>query len=373
MLVRWKTTLTTASTFTLVVAGLVMMFAFVNGVLHVCRVSGETDNVIVLQDGITDEVFSRIDAYTAGQVESVKGVSTAAQGGPLCSRELFLVVSDRDRRTGQYFFRQVRGVLPAALEVHGRVNLVRGTNLRHHREEVIVGAKLARDQQLGVGSELRIGDRQWSVVGIFEAGGGVFETEIWCDLNRLADQFDRSGEYTTLVLKTSGPSEAVSLAERVRDRFRNRIVVDVETEYYRRQTEQIEMLRTGAMLIAGLMSLGAVFAVMNTMFAAIRHRQQDIATLRILGFSRGEILACFIIESSLIACIGGVVGSSVGLAVNNVTLSTPLGFKDLEFAFRVDATTMVAGIGLALALGILGGLLPALTAMRVSPLECLRQ
>lgn len=372
LLVRWRTTLMTSCGFTLVVMALIVMLAFVNGVRVVCARSGQPENVIVTKQGTSDEVLSQLTNHMVRQVEMMPGVLRGADGRPLCSRELFMVITQWNDRTQEYRYVQARGVEPMALEVHSHVRLAEGRMFRSNSREMIVGRGMARQEQIEVGQALTVGQIDWQVVGIFEADGSAFETEAWCDVNQLAGQFHRDGFFSTAVLRTIGPAAAAELAARLRQSRAVAVEAQPESEYYEQQAEQTNIIYTGALVISVFMAFGAVLGVTNTMFAAIGERIADIAVMRLLGFRRGEILASFLLEALLIALIGGVMGSLLGYAVNGWTLETALGAKSVAFAFQVDASILAVGAAFALAMGIVGGLLPALAAMRVEPLEAMR-
>ena len=370
--VRWKTTCMTAGGFTLVVAALVLMLAFVNGVRTVCSVSGEPENVVVLIKGNTDEVLSQMNNRVVSEVENVDGIARSQEGGLLASRELFMVVHHFNPQRSAFDFLQVRGVLPAAYQVHTTVEVVSGRRFRPGRNEVIVGKGVLREFGLDLGDSFDMGRKQWTVAGMFEAGGAAFESEIWCDLHELASQFRREGIFSTVVLRAGNTAEAEKLAGRLVDSRRISVEARTETAYYQKQAEQTESLMTAAWIIAWFMGVGAVFGVMNTMFAAINQRTKDIAVLRIMGFGAKEILLSFLLEALLIAGIGGAVGAGLGYAANGLTRTAAIGARQIGFAFHVDGWTLLLVVLFSLGMGLLGGLIPALSAMRVSPIEALR-
>jgi putative ABC transport system permease protein len=369
--VRWKTTLMTASGFTLVVAALVVMLAFINGIEAACATTGEPENVILLSKGNNDEVLSQMDRSAAAQVESSKGVLLDAAGQPVASRELFMVVHHRREQEGEFRFLQVRGVLPAAFAVHSQLHVLEGRTFRPGQSEAIIGKGVRRESHLQLGDTIEMGRKKWKIVGVFESGGAAFESELWCDLNELASQFRREGMYSTVILRASSPREAEKLAERLSDSRSVSVESMTEPKYYEKQSEQTKIMQTAAWVIAWFMGIGAMFGVMNTMFAAIGQRTKDIAVLRIMGFESRDILLSFLIEAILIAVIGGLLGVALGAATNGITRTVSLGARQIDFAFRVDGDILtIAGL-FTLIMGILGGLLPALSAMRIKPLEAL--
>jgi putative ABC transport system permease protein len=373
LVVRWKTTLMTASGFTLVVAALVVMLAFVEGVQQVCTTSGEPENVIVLAKGNTDEVFSQMDTRLMNELENARGVGRSSTGQPLASREIFLVIHRKLDQEGVFKFLQIRGVQPIAFEVHTQIKLIEGSPLRANQSEVIIGKGVQREHKLNVGDEIPMGRKTWRVAGVFEAGGSAFESEMWADLTELASQFRREGIYSTMVLRTDGSDEALDLAAKLQDSRSISCNPKTEPEYYAKQAEQTQMISQAAWIIAWFMGIGAIFGVMNTMFAAIGQRRKDIAVLRILGFKPHEILVSFLLEAILISFIGGAIGIGLGMGVNGLSRSTAVGSaREVEFAFRVTEGAIAFAAGFSLTMGIVGGLLPAMSVVRIQPLEALR-
>lgn len=372
LVVRWKTTLMTASGFTLVVTALVVMLAFVSGIQAVCTVSGDPENVFVLAKGANDEVFSQIDSRTASEIENVKGIARDSQGRPLISRELFLVAHRFLDSEDTYKFLQVRGVGQEAYQVHSQVQIVQGRKPRQNQSEILVGRGAGNDHHLEVGDSVVIGRKSWTAVGIFAANHSAIESEVWCDLTELASQFRREGAYTSLSLRTANAAAAKDLAERLSSSRTAPCTAQPEQAYYAKQGESTQVMRGGAIVIAWFMGLGAVFGIMNTMFAAIGQRRKDIAVLRIIGFRPYEIVISFLAESLLIAAFGGFLGISLGYATNGMTTSTSLSTYEVHLAFNVDSTTVLIASLATFIMGFLGGILPALSVVRVQPLEALR-
>ncbi len=369
--VRWKTTLMTASGFTLVVAALVVMLAFINGIEAACATTGEPENVLVLSKGNTDEVLSQMERSLVAQAETSKGVALDASGKPIASRELFMVVHHCQEQSGEYRFLQVRGVLPAAFRVHSQLRLVSGQAFRPGQSEVMIGRGLQREEHFQLGDTIELGRKHWKIAGIFDSAGAAFESELWCDLNELASQFRREGLYSTVILRAPSAEAAEELAERLSKSRSVNVEAMTEPKYYQKQSERTKLMQTAAWVIAWFMGVGAMFGVMNTLFAAIGQRTKDIAVLRILGFESRDILLSFLIEAVLIAAVGGALGVALGAATNGITHSTSLGMRHIDFALRVDGHILAFAGLFSVGMGILGGLLPALSAMRVKPLEAL--
>jgi ABC-type lipoprotein release transport system permease subunit len=369
--VRWKTTLMTASGFTLVVAALVVMLAFINGIEAVCATTGEAENVILLSKGSNDEVLSQMERGLVGQVENTKGVSFDAAGRPLASRELFMVVHHRDERAGDFRFLQVRGVLPVAYQVHTQLHVTEGRAFRPGQSEILIGKGVQRENHFQMGDAIEMGRKHWKIVGVFQASGAAFESELWCDLDELASQFRREGIYSSVILRTQSPRAAEEMAAQLAGSRSVSVEAMTEPAYYQKQSEQTRIMQTAAWVIAWFMGVGAMFGVMNTMFAAIGQRTKDIAVLRIMGFESADIVLSFLLEAVLIAAIGGLLGVALGAATNGLTRSASIGARQIDFAFRVDGGIIAFAAVFTLVMGILGGLLPALSAMRIKPLEAL--
>ena len=370
--VRWKTTLMTASAFTLVVAALVVMLAFIRGVEEACAASGEPENVLLLAKGDNDEVMSQLNHVVVSQAENTRGVARDAANQPLASRELFMVLQHQDEKTGAYHFLQLRSVLPAAFHVHAVVHVTAGQAFRPNQSEMMIGKAVQRETGFQVGDLLEVGRKRWRISGVFEANGSALESEAWTDLNELASQLHREGACSSVVLRAPSSEAAEELAERLAHSRSLSVEALTETAYYRKQAEGAGVMRTAAWVIAWFMGVGAMFGVMNTMFAAIVQRTKDIAVLRIMGFEAVHILLSFLIEAVLIALLGGGLGLALGYAANGLTQSTAIGARHIDFTFRIDAGIVCFAGVFAVVMGVLGGGLPALSAMRIKPLEALR-
>lgn len=372
LFVRWKTTLMTASGFTLVVAALIVMLAFIKGMQRVCAISGDPRNVIVLNEGTTDEVLSRLPRSTVSQIESFPGIARDVGGRPIASREIFMIASVFKPEANDYVFFPLRGVTERAYEVHSDVHIIRGRGFRPSQSEIIVGRGIQRMQNLNVGDILPIGRKSWKVTGIFESGGSAFESEVWCDLDELASQFKREGMYSSVVARALDETAAKSLAEQLSTDRQVAVDAMTETQYYAEQGKQTRSMESAAWVIAWFMGLGAIFGVMNTMFAAISQRIKDIAVLRLLGFMSWEILISFLLEAIFLAAIGGAIGSLIGYSVNGLTQNASIGAHEVQFSFVVDLPILFTAGAFSLIMGVIGGMVPAMSAMRVKPLEAFR-
>jgi putative ABC transport system permease protein len=410
LLVRWKTTLMTALAFTVVVVLLTVMHAFATGIQRLSQVSGQPANVIVLSDGASDELYSNLALSEAGDLARQDGVLRDAAGRPLSSREVFVLINQpiaggEGRRT-KHRFLPIRGVEEPDLSalVHG-LELSSGTwfseaGVRdlssgdqerseaasaYTHIEAVIGEGVAQEfgrerdkEALEVGDVFPLGPRQAVVVGIMRGAQTTFSSEIWAKRQKVGETFGKENFYTSIVLRTEGPARAKQLAEWLSREFKKSAVTAMtEPEYFAKMGEANQQLLGAIYFVAGIMALGGVFGVMNTMFAAIRQRATDIGVLRILGFARWQVLVSFLLEALVIAAFGGVLGCALGYLVNGVNTNSVVGtsgggMKRISFQMIVDGNTLAAAVLFTLVMGFLGGLFPAVSAMRSKPLESLR-
>jgi hypothetical protein len=405
--VRWKTTALTALAFTVVVALLMFMHAFAMGVSRLSEKSGQPANVICLSDGASDELYSNLPLKEAGELVLQEGVVRDPRGRPLCSLEVYVFTNQRTPAPAggrpKNRFLQVRGVEVPDLsaQVHGLVlvagrwfsgagvhapsGLFTAGTSASSQVEAVVGEGLARElgkdrgkESLEPGDVLSIGPREWVVVGIMRGAETTFGSEIWAKRQVVGEVFNKKDRYTAIVLRAESPARAQELAERLSHEFKQSAVsAQTEPAYFAKMAQANQDLLDSIYFVSAVMALGGVFGVMNTMFAAIRQRTTDIALLRLLGFARWQVLVSFLLESLLIAALGGLAGCAVGYLANGATTTSVVettggGIKRVSFQMIVDSSTLAAAVLFTLVMGLLGGLLPALAAMRQTPLESLR-
>ena len=412
--VRWLTTLMTALAFTLVVSLLVVMLGFVNGMNQLNDNSGQPGNVIVFSDGATDELFSELGFSGTGDVERAPGVLRDDAGKPLASFEVYRVVvqpiqtdaagasvttNNAKRRPTQ-----VRGVEDPviAAQVHGMDLFPGGAWFSEAGAQEIPADKLAgakpgttaiqavlgqgMAQQLGndrgkstleVGDLFDLGPRKWIVTGIMQSAGSAFGSEVWAKRSVVGPLFGKES-YSTIVLRAAGPSEAKALCRFLNDDYEQaNLFAQPETEYYAKLSETNRQFTYSIVLVTILMAVGGVFGVMNTMFAAIAQRTKDIGVLRIVGFARWQVLIVFFLESLFLAIAGGALGCALGTLANGLTATSIVSSgagpgKTVILTLLVTADTLLIGMLMAIAMGALGGLIPAISAMRLRPLESMR-
>jgi hypothetical protein len=404
----WKTTALTALAFTVVIALLIFMHAFATGITRLSQRSGQPANVVCLSDGASDELYSSLPLGESAELARQEGVARAADGRPLCSREVYVFTNQDLPVAGgrsKHRFLQVRGVEEpdVSAQVHG-LELVAGTwfsgaGVRARSAantaaagaspyalvEAVVGESLARaigqdqgKESLAVGDVLTLGPRDWLIVGIMRGAETTFGSEVWAKRQKVGEVFNKENLYTSVVLRAESPAAARELAGRLsRDFKKSAVSAQTESDYFSRMADANQQLLGSIYFVTAVMALGGVFGVMNTMFAAIRQRTTDIGVLRVLGFARWQVLVSFLLESLVIAALGGLLGCALGYLANGVTTDSVVdtsggGVKRVSFQMVVDGTTLAAAVLFTLVMGLLGGLLPALSAMRLKPLESLR-
>jgi putative ABC transport system permease protein len=305
-------------------------------------------------------------------------VARNADGVPLASPELVGVLAFELITSGTDANNQIRGTKPIALEVRPSVKIARGSFFDPGLAELVVGSNAVQTYKgLELGSTPSFGGQDWKVVGIFDAGGSAFDSEIWCDHTVLAQTLDRpTNVFSSLTVRLNSPTDFDAFKDALTSDPRLTVQAEREAEYYERQSEMVStLIRVLGFLVAFVMAIGAVFGALNTMYSAVAARAREIATMRALGFGGGSVILSFMIESLLISLIGGIVGCIAVLPLNGFTAGTMnwQTFSHLAFAFKVTPALLVAGIVFALLMGLVGGVLPAVRAARLQVAHALRE
>jgi putative ABC transport system permease protein len=374
--VRWKVTLLAVSGIALVVAVFIILVAMSSGFRLALRATGSPDNAILVQRGSEAELTSGFSREHANRILVDDRVARDAQGKPLASPELVVVGEMKRQDSGVAVNVTIRGVSPMAFAVRSVVQVAEGRRFTPGLYEVIVGRKLQqRMERANVGDTLRLQRRDWTIVGVFDAEGSGFESEIWGDVEVMAPAFNRGGGFQSLTLRLKDPTTLTAWDKQLEDDPAMRVQLKQERAFYEAQSAQISQ---GILVLAGfvgfVMGVGAIFGAMNTMYAIVSARTREIGTLRALGFQRGSVLVSFVFESVLLALAGGVVGCLLALPANGFTTATGgANFSEVAFAFRITATALVIGMAFALVMGVVGGLLPALRAARLPITSALRE
>jgi putative ABC transport system permease protein len=374
LLVRRVSNAMTGGGIALVVAVFVVAMALVAGLDATIKDSGSPGNLIVLRRGATTETGSSVMLSQFDALKFLASIRRDGAGNPLASPELAEQILMRSAGGGLDNL-AVRGVLlPAGLRVHEQVHIVAGRMFTPGMNEMIIGRSVVnRYPGCSIGSNLRLGRRAWKVVGVFEAGGSSFESEVWGDVHNLQDDSRRGSLYNSVRLKLAPGADTAALIRRIADDPRINLQAQTESDYYSEQSAVASQLRVLGMLVAAIMAFGAIFAAMNTMYAAVSARTTEIGTLRALGFAPAAIMTSFLLESLVLAGSAGIVGVIVALPINGFssTFNNGLLAATLAFDFRVTSAIVVQALLFAAVMGIAGGWLPARQAMRISVAEAL--
>ena len=366
-LVRRRTgTLMTVLGVALTVGIFVSVLALVRGLQNTYSDTGDPLNMLVIREGSQSETNSFFDRDVKGIVETMDGVSQL-------SGEIIILIS-HPRATGEEANIVVRGVSENAMELRPVMEVIEGRMFRPGLREIIVSQSVSnRFTGAGLGDRMRIGQIDWDVVGLFDARRTVYDSEIWANYDELSGEFERP-IYSSLIFSVSDPSAIPALEQRILADRRLQLDVFREIEYFRAQTSTALPIQIIGTFIAVIMAIGSSFAVMNTMYAATAYRTREIATLRMLGFRRRDVLASFFVESLILALAGGVIGCILALPVNWISTGTMniASFSEVLFEFRITRELLAQGMIFAAVMGVAGGILPARMAARLPIIRALR-
>lgn len=360
-----------------VVAVLVGTLSIGEGFRHALRRSGSPDIAMVLRSGSDSEGVSFLTGAEARIVGDAAGV-LRTPAGPLASAEALVIINLVKRATGTDANVLMRGVQEAAFRVRDELRIVEGRRFEPGRNELIIGRGAAAEYVgLEVGATLQLGRTAWKIVGRFASRGGVAESELWTDVFMVQHAYQRGNGYQTVFARLETPERFEGFKQALERDPRLNVRVVRQDEYYAEQGRLISRLITGlGSIIAGLMGLGAVFGALNTMYSAVAARTREIATLRALGFGNGPVVMAVLTESVLLALVGGVMGGGLAyLAFHGFEAATMnwQTFSQVAFAFRVTPGLLLSGVLYATAIGLIGGLFPAIRAARVPVVTGLRE
>ncbi|MBZ2173049.1 ABC transporter permease [Nitratidesulfovibrio sp. SRB-5] len=378
MLARRLTTALTVGGMALVVFVFAAMLMLSEGLRTTLVLTGSPDNVVLLRQGAKTEMESSVDRDQAPLAESLPQVARAADGGPLAARELVVLITLNKRGTTKPSNVVIRGIGPHSLELRPQVKLKEGRMPRFGTSEIIAGESIARRfSGTGIGESLRFGLRDWTVVGIFEAGATGFSSEVWGDADQLMAAFRRSS-YSVVVARMNerdGPSGLDGLRAGLAADPRLQLEGKRETRFYEEQSEMMaKFLGVLGTMLPAIFSLGAIIGAMITMHAAVANRVREIGTLRAIGFQRRDILRAFLLESLLLGASGGGIGLLLASTLQWVTISTMnfQTFSELAFSFTLSPRIAVWSLLFGTGMGCLGGILPAIKASRLVIVDALR-
>src|SRR3989475_8840553 len=366
VVVRRVGTMMTVGGVALTVGIFVSILAMVSGLENTYMNSGEPLNLVLLRKGSQTETNSYYDRSLKGVVETMNGVQAV-------SGEI-LVIINHPRLTGESANLIVRGISDKTFELRPRIKLAGGRMLKTGLREVLVSRSVSNRFKDGkVGDMIHIGRTDWKVVGTFDAAHTPYDSEIWGDYGDVAQEFDRP-IYSSLLVRCVDESSLKDVQQRIVDDRRLQMDAPREKEYFESQVGTAAPMKVLGYLVGIIMSIGSCFAVMNTMYAATAYRTREIATLRVLGFRRRNILLSFMLESLVLAVLGGIVGCILALPVNGISTGTAniSTFSEVVFQFRLTPKFMMQGIAFPVLMGTLGGFLPARLAARIPIVRALR-
>src|SRR6266446_2564159 len=375
--VRWASAVVAVLGIAGTVGVFIAMLSLARGFQATLVSSGSADNALITRAGATSEMTSGVALDSVKIIQDAPGIARGADG-PLVTPEAVLMAPIPLRSTGTDANVELRGVSPNVLAIRGNVKIIEGRMFRPGLSELVVGKNAkATYSGLTLGSTIGLGTVRWQVVGVFDAGGSAFDSEVWGDAHLLNGAYKRPDTFSQSV--TVHLASPVAL-QQLRDSLTSdpRLNVDVvrEIDYYAKQSTRMTTLitRLGG-FVALIMAIGAAFGALNTMYSAVAERGREIATMRALGFGGANVVVSFVFEALMISLFGGVLGCLAVLPLNGLTTSTMnfQTFSNLAFAFKITPLLLLAGVCFALVMGFLGGILPAVRAALLPVATALRE
>ncbi|MDX1973034.1 MAG: ABC transporter permease [Candidatus Sumerlaeia bacterium] len=375
VLLRWRTTSLTIFAVALVVAMFVCMLSLANGLETSLTDSGNPLNVVVMRKGATSETNSSVERSAFTVIQYAPEIARDAEDQPLAAKETINIVIMK-RRTGGSTNAIVRGIDAQSLALRPEITLVEGRMPKPGLTELVVGtAASKRFENAQVGQKIKLVKTQYEIVGRFDAGQTAFNSEFWGDVEGLNREFDRT-VYSSFLIRARDAASVEPLIKAIESNQQApNLRGQKEVAYYKAQTISAAPIKFLGVFLSVVMSVGAVFAAMNTLYASIAGRSWEVATLRILGFSRTSILICFLIESVFLCLLGGVLGGLLSLPMNGVATGTTnfASFAEIAFAFQITPMLLLYGLLFSAFIGLVGGFLPALQASRQTIISSLRE
>ena len=365
---RWTSAIVAILGIAGTVSVFVAMMSLARGFKTTLVSSGSTQNAMVRRAGSTSEIDGAVSLEQVKVIEDAPGVARS-DAGPLLSPEVVVIAAFPLQSSGTDANVQVRGVSPMVLRVRDNVKMVAGRFFQPGLNELVVGSHAATSYKgLGLGDTIKFGGGTWKVVGVFDAGGAAFDSEVWADAHVVSQVYHRPDNvFQSVTVHLTSASALDTFKDSLTADPRMTVEVDRERDYYDRQSQAlttlIEVLGT---IVAVVMGIGAVFGALNTMYSAVAERSREIATMRALGFGAASVVFSFLIEALLISFLGGLLGCLLVIPLNGLTTGTMnfQTFSYLAFAFRVTPQLLLGGIAFALFMGLVGGVPPAIRAAR---------
>ena len=374
---RWTSAIVAVVGIAGTVGVFVAMLSLANGFRATLVSSGSPDNALIMRAGATSEMTSGVGLDAVKIIQDAPGIARGSDG-PLVTPEAVLMAPIPLISTGTDANVEVRGVSPNVLEIRKQVKIVQGRMFQPGLAELIVGKNANKTYAgLTLGNKIRLGKMEWQVVGVFDAGGSSFDSEVWGDSHLLTAAYDRPDTFfQSATVHLTSPDALGQLKDALTTDPRLNVDVTREIDYYSKQSRTMTtMITVLGGFVAFIMGIGAVFGALNTMYSAVADRGKEIATMRALGFGGPAVVFSFLLEALLISFVGGVVGCLAVLRLNGLTTSTInfQTFSNLAFAFKITPGLLAGGIFFALVMGVLGGFFPAVRAARLPVATALRE
>ncbi len=373
---RRLTTIITMLGIALVVFVFTAVLMMANGVQETLKSTGTDDNVVVARKAAMSEIMSIIDREAGGIVTNMAQVARFADGRPMSSKEVVVIINLAKLGAEGISNVTVRGVEEAAFQLRPQVRVIEGRMFNRGAREIIVGGAITkRFAGAQIGEKIKFGGDLWTVVGIFDAQGSGFESEAWGDLNQVADAFKRSS-FSTITFRLKNPDDLTDLvAAYDADNRLQYFVPKREKQFFEEQSEMMaKFIRILGLFVTIIFSAGATIGAMITMYGAVANRTVEIGTLRALGFHRRSILVAFLAESLVLSFLGGALGLGLASLLQFFTISTLNfgSFAELAFSFALSPSIIATSLGFSLLMGLVGGFLPAVRAARLDIIQALR-
>jgi len=374
---RWTSTIVAVAGIAGTVGVFIAMLSLARGFRATLVSSGSADNALITRAGATSEMTSGVSLDSVKIIQDAPGIARGANG-PLLTPEAVLMAPIPLRSTGTDANVELRGVSPNVFAIRRNIKIIEGRMFQPGLSELVVGknAKVTYSG-LTLGNTIGLGSVRWQVVGIFDAGGSAFDSEVWGDAHLLNGAYNRPDTLSqSVTVHLASPAALEQLKDSLTADPRLNVDVTREIDYYAKQSTRMTLLITTlGGFVALIMALGAVFGALNTMYSAVAERGREIATMRALGFGAAAVVTSFLIEALLISFVGGGIGCLAVLPLNGLTTSTMnfQTFSNLAFAFKITPELLVKGIFFALAMGLIGGLLPAVRAASGPVASALRE
>lgn len=373
---RRLTTILTASGMALVVFVFASILMLAEGLQKTLVETGSYDNAIIIRKASTSEVQSGIERRQASIVETDPQIATGGDGKPLVSKEIVVLINLLKRESGARSNVVIRGITDRSLLLRPQVKIVEGRPPRPGSTEIMAGLSIAKRFQGGnIGETLRFGMRDWTIVGVFDAGNTGFSSEVWGDVDQLMQAFRRP-VYSSITFKLRDSTRFDEVKRRIEGDPRLTLEAKRETKYYLEQSEiMAKFLRILGISLTVIFSLGAIIGAMITMYTAVATRTGEIGTMRALGFQRISILGAFLMESLLLGLTGGLAGLFFASFLQLITISTLnfQTFSELAFSFSLTPGIFLKALSFALIMGFVGGVLPAVRAAHMNIVDSLRE